>query len=331
MMLEGGLLGPFDLIVIGSVFGLVLGIWFVGFFLWYIRRLRRLHEIGGRLGLTDEEKGGGMKVIRLWHDGREVTMAVPGETERPSLRKRLQRTAMESELGTRFHSLLFGLAGFWALGFLILFMATEKLLPGIGLTLALAVSFRLYIKSRIQRRAARFERQLVDSLDLAARSLRAGHPLLGAFRLIADEIPQPVSTVFEGICQRQALGMSLEDALRQASIDHASHDLRLFVTSVIIQMRSGGNLADMMERITFVIRDRLRLLRKVRTLTAQTELSKRILIALPIVMFFVLSILNPRYMRTFFTTPGGELLLVLAAVGMMFGVWIMNKITVLRY
>ena len=124
---------------------------------------------------------------------------------------------------------------------------------------------------------------------------------------------------------------SLEDALEQAAREHPSGDFRIFVASVIIHRRSGGNLADMMERIAAIIRDRMRIARRVRTLTAQTQLSKRILIALPFFMFVLLNVLNPKYMQAFYDTPEGQIMLAIAGAAMLIGVWIMNKIAILRY
>jgi tight adherence protein B len=332
MNIFGRTFSTIDLIVAVAAFGLVLGLWFACFFLWNMRRTKRQQKIHGRLGLTDEERErGGTRVLRLWHEGREVTTAVPGSARKLTLGQRLGRLALEAELEGRLHSIFFAVLSAAALGFMILFIITQTILPGIALVAALAVGVKLYIGWRIARRASRFERQLVDALDLAARSLRAGHPLLGAFRLIADEISPPVSLVFDGICQRQSLGMSLEDSLLQASREHPSPDLSLFVASVIIQMRSGGNLADMMERIAFVIRDRMRLARKVRTLTAQTQLSKRILIALPIVMFILLNVLNPKYMASFYGTIEGKICLGIAGLGIILGAWVMNRMAILKY
>jgi tight adherence protein B len=96
-------------------------------------------------------------------------------------------------------------------------------------------------------------------------------------------------------------------------------------------MRSGGNLADMMERIAFVIRDRIRLSRRVRVLTAQTQLSKRILLVLPFVVFFVLHLINPRYMSTFYTTFNGQVLLGISGASMALGAWIMSRLLVIKY
>jgi tight adherence protein B len=171
----------------------------------------------------------------------------------------------------------------------------------------------------------------VDALDLSARSLRVGHPLVAAFRLISEEIAPPVNTIFSEICQQQALGVSLEEALHNVAEESTSGDLKLFATSVIIQLRSGGNLAEMMERVAIVIRERMRLSRRVRVLTAQTQFSKRVLLALPFFIFLVLNVINPKYMAPLYSTPDGRILMSIGAAGLVMGAWIMNRMAVLRY
>ena len=137
--------------------------------------------------------------------------------------------------------------------------------------------------------------------------------------------------VFREICEQQDLGISLEEALRRAGEAYGSADMKLFSTTVIIQMRSGGNLADMMERVSSVIRDRMRLSRRIRTLTAQTQFSKWILVALPVVMFAVLNIISPKYMTRFYTTTDGQWMLATAASSVLLGTWAMNRLARLRY
>ena len=163
------------------------------------------------------------------------------------------------------------------------------------------------------------------------RSLRVGHPLPGAVEMIAEELEPPVSTIFSEICQQQALGMTLEESLRKVAVNSTSSDMRLFATAVAIQLRTGGNLADMMERLATVMRQRMRLARRVRVLTMQTQFSKRILIALPIVMFGILSLTNPKYMSKLYATEYGQIALGLAAAMMLLGTWMMNRMATLEY
>jgi tight adherence protein B len=318
-----------DLIVTACVFGFVLAVWFVVLFAWWAKRSGRAAHLEHRLGIGEaaEEK----RTLRLWHDGEEVTTEVPGEDKKLTLGQKMDRLTREAELGVPVQTLILGLTGIAGIFFLLLLVTLRSPLPGIALGIAIFIFFGAYLKGRIARRVSRFERQLVDALELAARSLRAGHPLMGSFRLIAEEIPAPVGQVFGEICQEQSLGLGIEEALRNAAAENPNADLKVFATSVIIQMRSGGNLADMMERISHVIRDRMRLNRRVRVLTAQTQFSKRILVALPFVIFVVLNVINQNYMRPFYETNEGQIALACAGAGILMGMWIMSRLSILKY
>jgi len=191
--------------------------------------------------------------------------------------------------------------------------------------------FRIVMLAKIGRRESLFEEQLMDAMELASRSLRAGHPLMGAFQLLSEEMAPPVRTVFADICQQHGMGADLEGVLRDAGDDSASEDMKLFATSVAIQVRTGGNLADLMERLAAVIRDRMRLNRRVRVLTAQTQLSKRVLIALPFALFIMLNVINPKYMSQFYITVAGQVMLGVGVFLLALGAWLMNRLADLKY
>jgi len=210
-------------------------------------------------------------------------------------------------------------------------MLTRNPLLAVGVSIAILIVLRIVLLARVAKREALFETQLVDALELAARSLRAGHPLLGAFQLLSEEMREPISLVFSDICQRHGMGANLEEVLRESGEQSASSDMKLFATSVAIQIRTGGNLADLMERLAFVIRDRMRLHRRVRVLTAQTQMSKRVLLALPFIMFVLLNVLNPLYMSKFYTELSGKLMLAVAVFLLAFGAWVMNRMASLKY
>jgi len=208
---------------------------------------------------------------------------------------------------------------------------TGNILLGLAGAFGVIVVFRLFMKGRIDKREARFETQLVDAMELAARSLRAGHPLFGAFQLISEEMAPPVSTMFGDLCQRNEMGESLNSSLQEISDSSTSTDMKMFATSIAIQMKTGGNLADLMQRIASVIRERMRLNRRLRILTAQTQMSKRVLIALPFFTFFALNLINPDYMNTLYTTMPGRILLAIGATGLAIGAWLINKMSKLSY
>ncbi len=212
----------------------------------------------------------------------------------------------------------------------VAFVTGSLILAG-GVTVALVVLLRLYLTARISARDRLFETQLTDAMDLAARSLRAGHPLPGAFQLIAEETAAPVQTVFAELCQRHGMGASLDESLREIAARTPSEDMKLFATSVAIQMRAGGNLADLIDRLAKVVRERMRLNRRLRVLTSQTNMSKRVLIALPFLVFILFNLINPEYMSAFYETRPGQLLLAVGASGLAIGTLIMNRMAVLKY
>lgn len=317
------------LITLASVFCLVLSLWIMGVLLWKARKDTLQEKLQHRLELLAHDSQEG-RILRLWSEGREAVTVVPGSGRLP-LMARLEHTRRLAGIDAGLPLVLMSASALVALLALITLAVTGSLLVTACAIIATLMICWIIVKQRIAKRMSVFEGQLVDALELAARSLRAGHPLQGAFRLISEEIPAPVGAVFADIVQEHALGVGLDDAIRTAARRSTSSDLQLFATSVIIQLRSGGNLADMMERLAAVIRDRIRLSRRVRVLTAQTQFSKRILLALPFVVFVLLNLLNPRYMAPLYTTPSGHTMLLVAAIGLLIGVWLMNRLAVVRY
>ena len=318
------------IVVAVSVFGLVLSAWIVLIGIRSVRRAKQAERLEHRLGLHDEPDGPG-RVLRLWHDGREATTTVPGKSRRMPFWQRAERLRRKAGWVAPVRTILLGLLGAVVLLFAIALMALQSWLAAVGLAATALLAFWMYLQHRIRRNEAIFDRQLLDALGLACQSLRAGHPLIGSFRLIADQIGPPIGPLFADLCQRQALGADLEDAIREVAQASDNHDMEIFATSVSIQLRSGGNLVEMMERLATVIRDRTRLSRRVRVLTAQTQFSKRVLLAMPFVVFAGVSLLNPDYLAPLFNTTKGHIMLALSGTGLLIGAWAMNRMSKLRY
>lgn len=324
-----GFENPRDLFITVAVFALVFAVWLGVMILFYMRRNVRTRKIEERLGFH-EPAPGEEKVLSLWLEDKVATTTVK-QSRHKSFFEKIEQYRIDAGWDTPAAAILATLFAVTFLVTAVVYLLTKNILPGLGCAAGILLAFWFYLKHCTARRTAAFEQQFVDALDLAARSLRAGHPLMGAFRLISDEIQPPVSTVFSEICQQQALGLSLEDALEAVGERTSSDDLRLFATSVVIQLRSGGNLAQMMDRLAFVIRDRLRLGRRLKILTAQTQFSKRLLLGLPIFVFFAMHVLNPVYVDALYTTSQGHFLLLLGASGLLLGAWILNKMAKLKY
>jgi len=327
-----GAISPMDLVIAASAFGAVMSLWVIFMLIQHNRSKSRSDKIKDRLDFgakrpTDENG----KVLRLWHDGKEVTTTITSAHKKLSPMGRVEKLRRAAGFKMSARSLLISLITWPCAVFTITFLVTFSLSIALAVMMTLAVIFSSYLRSKIASRTLLFERQLVDALGLAARSLRAGHPLLGAFSVISEEIDDPIGSIFADICQQQAMGVGIEDAIHTATVECDHPDMAMFTTSMKIQLRSGGNLADMMQKLQSVIRDRIRLGRRVRVLTAQTQLSKRILLALPILLFAAMNALSPDYMDPLYTTSIGRMLLMIGVGGLLSGAWLMNRLAVVKF
>lgn len=318
------------IVLAAAAFALVLSLWMAIVMLWSARRLSRLRRVQQRLGFDQDDTEQG-RVLSLWQGETERTIIVPDKDKSWSVRQRMEYALHQAGWDVPLRTVVLGTGGVFLLTVALVYVISNNLMLSIVTSAGGLVLFKIYLNHCINRRSSRFEKQFVDAMDLSARSLRTGHPLLGAFQLVSEELEPPVSEVFAEICQQHGLGVSMEDALQNAANDTYAPEMKLFATSVCIQMRSGGNLADMMERLAFVVRDRMRINRRVRVLTAQTQLSKNILIALPILLFMLLNVIASSYMNMFYTQPVGHLLLAISAAGLVLGGWMMNRLAVLHY
>ena len=154
---------------------------------------------------------------------------------------------------------------------------------------------RFYVRSMAKKRMESFDNQLSDTLNLWVNALRSGYSVLQAMEAIATELPPPVSVEFERVVQEVRLGLSIEQSLANMYRRVPSEDLDLVITAVNIQREVGGNLAEVLDTISHTIRERVRIKGEIRTLTAQGRVSGWIISLLPIVLGFVLFLINPDY------------------------------------
>ena len=313
-----------SLIINIAVFGLVLSVWGIGVFLWLGRYLFKLEAIRRRLGLTSEiDKDS--ETLRLWRD-MQIQQDVTVESKKKvSFAKKWKNWIEDAGWKVPFRVVVLSVCSLSVLSFLVMYILFDALWMGACGILAVFFIFFQYTEKRITQQANLFERQLVDSLGVAARSQRAGHPLVGAFQLIAEEISEPVGPIFQQIHRQQAFGNDLREALKNTAKEIRNREFKLFATAVTVQMQSGGNLADLMDTLVTVSRERIRLNKRIRVLTAQVQFSKVVLIAMPILLMFALNIINPDYMEPLYTTPTGNVLMIIMFVNLFLGSWMMNK------
>src|SRR5438309_979693 len=167
-----------------------------------------------------------------------------------------------------------------------------------------------YASIRRNRRFEKFEELFPEAIDTLARAVRAGHAFTTALEMITAEVSEPVSGEFRQLYEEQKFGMPVRDALLNLTDRMPLVDVKFFVTAVMLQRETGGNLAEILDNLSYVIRERFKILRQVRVHTAQGRLTMVLLMALPPTIVVIMSILNPGFIRPLFTDPIGHALIV---------------------
>jgi len=197
-----------------------------------------------------------------------------------------------------------------------------------GAALGFAMPF-IYLKSKRSRRMHAFEEQFPEGLDLISRALKAGHAFATGLKMVADEMPEPVGPEFRKTFDEQNFGLPMKDALDNLTHRVPHIDVRFFATAVLIQRETGGNLAEILENLAHVVRERFKILRQVRVYTAHGRFTGYVLLALPAVLCVALAFINPAHMNLLFRTPMGQMLLMGAGVMQVIGyIWIKQVIKI---
>jgi tight adherence protein B len=213
---------------------------------------------------------------------------------------------------------------------LLALIITRNLLVAAVVVLLGTVAPLLYLSVRASRRQAKFEEQLPSTLQLLAGALQAGHSLQQAVDTVVHEAGDPISGEFQRVLTEARLGRPLEEAFEAMANRTNSIDFKWTVMAIRLQRQVGGNLAEVLSTVSQTIRDRYSLKRQVKALSAEGRLSSLILSVLPVVMFLALLLLNPVFLRPLFTSTIGIMMLVVAAVLMVLGVFWLKKITEIK-
>lgn len=184
----------------------------------------------------------------------------------------------------------------------------------------------VYVMQKRKQRFNKFEEELPVALDLAVSALRAGHSLVAALGLVGEEGPDPVKGEFRICFEEQNYGLELRTAVNNMTTRMPLQDLKIVTTAILIQKDSGGNLAEVLDKTAYVIRERFRLKRQVRVHTAQGRLTGWILTILPFALGFALYLISPAQMSLLWTTPIGIKMLYVAVFMMIAGALIIRKI-----
>jgi tight adherence protein B len=191
------------------------------------------------------------------------------------------------------------------------------------------VSPTLWLKYRRQQRMRKFEEQFPEALDLLSRAIRAGHAFTTAMGMVADEALDPVGPEFKKTFDQQNFGLPLKDALNAMTERIPLLDVRFFVTAVLIQRETGGNLSEILDNLAHVVRERFKILRQVRVYTAHGRMTGYVLTALPAALAIALSFINPEHINLLFTERMGQMMVGAAIVMQIIGyLWIKQVIKI---
>lgn len=241
---------------------------------------------------------------------------------------RLQTLIDQADLDWSAAQTLMNISGAAVLAALGLWVSDFGIFPAVGCGAAMFILPLMWIGFRKRRRLSKLAGQLPDVFEMMSQALRAGHSLGGAIQLIYEQMPPPVATEFAQVYHEQNLGIRVEDALQSMADRVDSLDVSFFVTAVLIQRQTGGDLAEVLDNISGVIRERIELAGLVRGLTAEGRLSGWVLFALPGIVFAGSMMVNPDYARVLLEDPRGQTMLMLAVGMQLMGIamirWIVN-------
>jgi tight adherence protein B len=287
-----------------------------------LRRRRRLRQ---RVDGDSRQELVQAKLFKTQQVDHSLIMKILEKAGAQSRIDRLQREMLQADIYMDvavFLGVVFLMA---AVGFIVGELRGSLLL---ALILAVGLGYMpfLFLAIKKRQKSNLVEKQMPGVMELLARSMRAGHTLSSAMELASKETPHPLGTELRMAYEEQRLGMSMAEALEHMVVRIASRDFRYFVTAVLIQSETGGNLAEIMEKIGYLIRERLKIKGKIRGLTAEGRLSAFILGGLPFFMAGILYLIQPKYIMTLFTDPIGQKMMIFGVVAMTLGIISMKKI-----
>jgi tight adherence protein B len=187
-----------------------------------------------------------------------------------------------------------------------------------------------YVMRRRARRFQRFEELFPEAIDMLVRSVRAGHAFVTALEMIANEVAEPISSEFRILYEEQKFGLPVRDALLNLAERIPLVDVKFFVTAVMLQRETGGNLAEILENLSYVIRERFKIQRQVRVYTAQGRMTMMLLMFLPPAVVVIMLFFNPSFIRPLFADPIGHMLILMGVSLQFIGFFVIRRIIRIR-
>jgi tight adherence protein B len=214
-------------------------------------------------------------------------------------------------------------------GAIVLVFTKEPLFAWVGMLLGFFMPYS-YASFRRGKRFQKFEELFPQAIDTLARAVRAGHAFTTALELISNEVAEPVAGEFRKLFEEQKFGLPVRDALVNLTERVPLVDVKFFVTAVMLQRETGGNLAEILDNLSYVIRERFKIQRQVRVYTAQGRLTMLLLMGLPPLIVVTMQVMNPNFIRPLFDDPLGHSLIVVGITLQTIGYFVIRKVITIQ-
>jgi len=312
--------------IVIAVFVLTLVLVIAGYFL-AAGQTAQLSEVKKRLSLLELRNLSGADLpevlkTELLSDIPTLNLLLSKLNFAVQISRKLDQADMKMKVGT-FLLLSFVLFGAGILAGTLLHWPFLLSFP-LGVLLFFIPATVVNMKKRV--RLKKFMAHFPEALEMFARSLRAGHSFTGAIQLVAQEMPDPISPEFQKVFDEQNLGIPLRQALNGMAERVDALDVKFFVTAILVQRETGGNLAEIIDKISYVIRERFRVQGQLRIFTAQAKMTGAILTLLPIAVALAIGVLNPGYLKPLWFDHIGRYMIVLAVFMQIAGALVIRKI-----
>lgn len=312
------------------IFVAILAVSFAVLF-WASRPTKAQKLIAARVdkiieGIPVQPTDNGSKTSLLKGQSGDETTWLTGIPGGPKLHRHFRLLTMQADSSMSAEDVVIRCALFAAAGVGAGLLLHLGLLFVAGITLVAGYAPVFLLRFKRSRKLKAFNEGLPDSIDLMARALRAGHSVASAIEVISEQGAKPVSTEFGLVYKEQNFGLPFRESLMNMSTRVASQDLQFLITAMLVQKETGGNLTDILDRTTHVIRERLRIHGEVRVKTAQGRLTGWILSMLPVVLAILLNCFNPGFEKPLFEDPFGRILLYCGAGMLAVGTFVISRI-----
>jgi len=318
----------FALVTFAIVFAIIFGIYWV-----VVARPEEAEASAVRARIKKADKAGKLAAALLRSPDRLSDL---GMLDRLLVRSGrlvhpLQLTIEQSGLNVTLGTIVLASACCAALAFFLVWRIFNFPLVGAGVAALAAWLPFAYVRYMRTKRMLKFEEQFPEAIDLLARALRAGHALTTGLSMVAEELPKPIGPEFKTLYDEQNFGLPVPQALRNFAERIPSLDARFFVTAVLTQREAGGNLSEVLDNLASIIRDRFKVKRQVRVISAHGRITGWVLSALPTALGLFFTLMNPEKYGTFFRDPLGMQMIGGALLLQLVGVLIIKKIVTIEY